>query len=230
MPRKHTRKINVEGGYYHIYNRGVEKRSIFVGKKDYQVFLNILKTTLSPPPNPQALVQSFTLKGSTFQGIPHQPKNCSGKLKLLAYCLMPNHFHLLVMQQTKNMMKQFMQSLATRYAVHFNKTHGRLGSLFESVYKAVLVETNEQFLHLSRYIHKNPMKFWEKPLKDYPYSSYAEYLGLRTTAWIQPKEILAFFKSRRRIGSIDFTSYESFVETKDETPDPFLPGLTIDRP
>lgn len=112
--------------------------------------------------------------------------------------------------------------------MYFNNEYNRTGSLFQSSYKAVLVETDEQFLHLSRYIHQNPMEFWEKPLKDYPYSSFGEYLGFRSTQWILPEEILSFFKTRRKTGPKDILSYQGFVEYEEEEIDDLLTGLTLD--
>ena len=228
MPEKNSIKRYVEGGYYHIYNRGVNKRSIFKKKQDYKVFLNELKAALTPLPNPNDLKVTVTLQGGSFKGIPRQPKNFHEEITLLAYCLMPNHFHLLIKQLTRDSMQSFMRSISTRYSMYFNKSNNRLGPLFQGVYKAVLVEHNHQFLHLTRYIHQNPLKFWEKSLKDYPYSSYAEYLGLRHTHWIKEKEILSFFKQRRREKTIDFSSYEAFVERQDETTKKVLTGLTLD--
>jgi putative transposase len=112
--------------------------------------------------------------------------------------------------------------------MYFNKTHERTGSLFQGTYKAVFVKDDNQLLHLSRYIHQNPIGIWKKPLKTYPYSSYAEYLGYKNTSWIHTKEILAFFKTRRRTKTIDFLSYESFVDQPDETTQEVLVGVSLD--
>lgn len=228
MPAKNTIKVYVKNGFYHIYNRGANKQKIFRNKKDYQVFLNDFKTALSPPPNLNDLKTSFTLKGETFKGIAKQPKNFYQQIDLVAYCLMPNHFHLLIKQKLKNTIQSFMRSLATRYSMYFNKKYARTGTLFQGVYKAVLVETDNHLLHLSRYIHQNPLKFWKKLLKDYPYSSYAEYLGIRNTTWIYPKEILSFFETGKKTKTVDFTSYESFVEQKDAIAQEVILGLTLD--
>lgn len=228
MPAKNTVKIFVENGFYHIYNRGVDKRLIFKKTRDYKVFLNILKTSLSPPKKPQLLKKTFTLKGSTFKGVPRQPQNFSKEIKLLSYCLIPNHFHLLIQQKPKHAIKDFMRSLATRYSMYFNKTNKRTGSLFQSIYKAVLVENENQLLHLTRYIHQNPLDVWDKPLTEYPYSSYPEYLGTRNSSWIKPNLILSYFKSKRRTDDRDILSYESFIDGPDEDTSQKLKGLKID--
>jgi len=98
MPPRNIIKVYSQDGYYHIYNRGVGKRRIFKEKSDYLTFLSFLKEALSEPVDPDLLKETFTLQGCSFQGVPHQPKNFHNKLYLLAFCLMPNHFHLLVRQ------------------------------------------------------------------------------------------------------------------------------------
>ena len=201
MPAKNTIKPYVENGYYHIYNRGVEKRIIFQDKQDYKVFLYYLKIYLSPP---EPLDSPLNQKKETFTGFIKPPRdrplnNLYQEVDLLAYCLMPNHFHLLIKQKPANGIEKFMRSLATKYVQYFNKRHKRIGPLFQGPYKAVLIENDEQLLHLSRYIHLNPIKDIQNQ-KENPlnvqrillnsYSSYADYLGQRKTEWLNIKEIL----------------------------------------
>lgn len=205
-------KIYLEGGYYHLYNRGVEKRDIFLDEQDYKVFLHFLKQYLSPSELPV-----FSSTGPTgVTPVRSRPiKSVYGFVKLLAYSLMPNHFHLLVKQENKDGITQLMNRIGTNYGMYFNKHYERVGPLFQGVYKAVLVESEEQLLHLSRYIHLNPFELENKSfdrLVDYPYSSYGDYLGIRDTKWISPAEILSYFKTRKRVGKVDYFSYQSFVE------------------
>jgi len=100
MPAKNVVKFYIEGGIYHIYNRGVEKRMIFLDDLDRNVFIKYLKDALMSPPDSKDLLIDFTLKGATLKCIPRQTKNFHGKIELLAYCLMPNHIHLLLKQST----------------------------------------------------------------------------------------------------------------------------------
>lgn len=228
MPRKNSLKIYVEGGYYHIYNRGVEKRNIFLDERDYKVFLHFLKTYLSPPLPKEELARRRPKIGAT-------PKTVHGIIDLLTYCLMPNHFHLLVKQKARDGISQLMNRVGTNYGMYFNKRYDRVGPLFQGVYKAVLVDNESQFLHLSRYIHLNPYEIeggdFEK-LVDYPYSSYGDYLGLRNTGWVRTDEILSYFKSGKRIpgakAGAEHLSYQSFVEDFKGEYD--LTGLTLDPP
>src|SRR3989344_8907196 len=155
MPKKNSIKTYVKNGYYHIYNRGVEKRTIFEEDFDYKVFLNYLKEYLEPVNETKKRKTIFTLKGGSFQGVPHQPKNYFQRIELIAFCLMPNHFHLLIKQNDQKVIEHFMRSLATRYSMYFNKKYKRVGKLFQGHYKAVLVSDDRQLLHLSRYIHLN---------------------------------------------------------------------------
>lgn len=231
MPAKNILKSYLENGYYHIYNRGVNKRIIFKDRRDYQVFLSFLKSYLSPPPSPQQLQQAkqtFTLQGVSFKGIPRQLKNYHEEISLLAYCLMPNHFHLLIKQNSKNSIEKFMRSLATRYVIYFNRRHARLGPLFQDTYKAILVDNENYLLYLSCYLHRNPQEIWGKSLRDYPYSSYADHLGLRTTPWIKPQEILSFFRSPQNLHQQDYLSYENFVESFPQDTINAIPNFTLE--
>lgn len=179
MPGKHIVKTYLKDGIYHIYNRGVEKRKIFLDEQDFKVFLSYLKTALSQLPDPTQIEKNFTLQGSTFKGVPRQPKNFHSTVELHAYCLLPNHFHFLIRQLTETAIKNFMQSLFTRYSMYFNFRHKRVGALFQNIYKAVLVTEEPYLLHLSRYIHRNCLTYVKNLLDGY--SSYAEYLRLRHT-------------------------------------------------
>ncbi|MFV1917368.1 MAG: transposase [Patescibacteria group bacterium] len=188
----------------------MEKRDIFLDTQDYKVFLKYLKDYLSPLKDKKRPSKTFSLRGSTFKGIPRQTKNYNKKVELLAYCLMSNHFHLLIKQNKKEVMKNFMQSLATRYSMYFNKRYDRVGSLFQGNYKAVLITEDQYLLHLSRYIHLNPSEYTSNLLK--AYSSYAEYLGKRKTKWIITNPILAFFSQSKIQELKKNNSYKDFVE------------------
>lgn len=175
MPSKNVLKIDIPETYYHVYARGGSKLPIFLSEDDYAVFLNLLKRYLSPTP----------VRDKSGRQYPH----LRGKLELLAYCLMPNHFHLLVYQHEPATMSALMQGLMTSYSRYFNTTHHRSGPLLESRYKAVPL-TNQAYLeHITRYIHLNP-KDW----RDYSYSSIHSYLGTRNEDWLQPERILHLFK------------------------------------
>ncbi len=216
MPARNTVKQFIPDAYYHIYNRGVEKRDIFCDKQDYLVFLSYLKTYLEPKER-VILEAAFTHPLTCWADKDKLIKlmrlnNFYDTLKLVSYCLMSNHFHLLVKQGAKNTIDKFMNSLCTRYSMYFNRKYKRVGPLFQGVYKAVLVETDEQLLYLSAYIHRNPLKILQGiALQNYQYSSYAKYLGLKKTRWINSQIILANFAES------GVNSYRSFVEDEDSS-------------
>ena len=101
---------------------------------------------------------------------------------------MPNHFHFFVKQQGAGAIDKFMNSLATRYSMYFNRRYKRVGSLYQDVYKAVLVTDDAQFIHLSKYIHQQALEIGPNQP-----SSFLDYLGLRKSLWSHPEEILVYF-------------------------------------
>ncbi len=219
MPQKNTTKAYVEDGYYHIYNRGVEKRTIFLDDQDYGVFLSYLKEYLVLK-DEKALRKRMADEKTPYKERGKIAKllrlnNFSQEVTLLAYCLMPNHFHLFVKQRNPGAIDSFMNSLGTRYTMYFNRKHSRVGPLYQDVYKAVLVTSEEQFVHLTGYIHRQALALHDQP------SSYPEYCGARRTVWIHPEEVLSFFSKDSPL-----LSYENFVAMPENTIG--LVGLTLD--
>ena len=213
MPSKNSIKIYVEDSYYHIYNRGVEKRIIFQDAQDYGVFLSYLKEYLLEK-DESNLEKRLSDPNTSYKERDKILKllrmnNFYGEITLLAYCLMPNHFHFFIKQKSALSIDKFMQSLCTRYTMYFNRKYKRVGSLFQAVYKAVLVETEPQFLYLSKYIHKQALALQGLTLQGWREKqpcSFSEYLGLRKTTWVNPKEVLPFFSKTNPT-----LSYKSFV-------------------
>lgn len=229
MPAKNVLKSYAENGYYHIYNRGVEKRIIFCDSQDYKVFLSYLKEYLQPPPPVEKRTEVI---GNLSFIAPKRPlNNYNQEIELLSFCLIPNHFHLLIKQKSSRSVEFFMRSLLTRYVSYFNKRHKRVGVLFQGPYKAILIRNENYLLHLSRYIHLNPKKHLdvkESPLHS-TYSSYGDYLGLRKTDWINTDLILSFFKTAQRNTYQDILSYQSFIEDYFENPEEKLGRMIIEE-
>jgi len=215
MPGKNTIKQYIAGGFYHIYNRGVEKRNIFLDNQDYRVFLNYLKIYLSPR---NIILEE--IKGD--YGLTEEEKtekiieishlnNFYNKIELVCFILMDNHFHFLLRQKESNDIEAFMRSLNTRYVKYFNSKYLRIGPLFQGRYKGILIEKEEYLLHLSRYIHINSREILdkEKNLTSYPWSSYPAYLGKTNISWLKKDYLLSYFKKTNGFG---FNSYQGFVE------------------
>lgn len=212
MPPKNSLKIYVDDSYYHIYNRGVAKSVIFEDHDDYVSFLADLKFYLSPiPEHFKGSTLKVTKDEKTYIYYPsQQPKNHTGKIELVAYCLMPNHFHLCIRQTDKTAMTNFMRSLSTKYSMYFNKKYERVGPLFQGIYKAVLITEEQQFLYLTKYIHRNPLSLVENnvsELSEYPYSSYRNYLGIIHQSWVHTENVLTYFSKTN-----PKNTYQAFVE------------------
>ena len=224
MPARNRTKQYLENGYYHIYNRGVEKRLIFLDDQDYAVFLNYLKEYLLPK-DEENLKERLSNPQTTYREKDKLLKllrlnNFYGEIIFLAYCLMPNHFHFFIKQKNSLSIDRFMQSLATRYSMYFNRKYKRVGFLCQDTYKAVLIDTEEQVIYLYKYIHKQAFIHYSsrsqgrtlRSQKQQP-SSYPEYLEKRKTEWIHPEDVLSYFsKTNPKL------SYKTFVE---ETGDDF---------
>jgi len=141
--------------YYHVYNRGVEKRLIFLDDQDYTVFIGLIKKFLA---------------GESNGNNRHTYMLLNDDVQLLSYCLMPNHFHLLLYQNTNDGITKFLRRLSIGYVMYFNNRYARVGGLFQGRYKASCIERDDYLHHISRYIHLNPGKY-----KQWPYSSYQYY-------------------------------------------------------
>jgi putative transposase len=174
MPRRNVIRQDVADSFQHVYARGHSKHKIFIDEQDYITFLNLFERYLSAE------------EAKDPYGISYP--NFFNKVELLAYALMPNHFHLLIYQRQPGEMAKFMQSVLTSYSHYFNKKYKRTGSLFESRYKASMISDPSYLEHISRYIHLNP-KHW----REYEYSSLPYYLQQDEVSWIRPKRILNLF-------------------------------------
>ena len=211
MPRRNTIRRFVSEGIYHVYNRGVEKRIVFQDEQDYAVFLHLLKYYLSPiDPNQTHPLLEFQNYSITK---PKPMANLEKEVDLVAYCLMPNHFHLLLIQHSEDGVIKLMSKISTTYAMYFNKRYKRVGYLFQGPYKAVSVTEDSYLLHLSRYIHLNPEKLTGGTPFNYPYSSYKYYLGEKHSTWLKPKLILDYFGKTKLVPILNhYPSYQEFVE------------------
>jgi len=209
MPAKNSIKEYEVGGFYHVYNRGVEKRKIYVDDDDYKKFLSYLKLYLDSPNK-----QGGKLKDISGRTIPPSRvlKNFQNSIELHAYCLMPNHYHLLIKQNDERSMPSFIQALTTKYSMYFNKKYKRVGGLFQGRYKCVRIKSEQQFTYISKYIHRNPYPDYPtgsdpEGLVSYKYSSYGNYLRLFKQSWVKTDDILSYFSQ----GNFN-NSYKSFVE------------------
>ncbi len=165
---------------YHIYNRGTEKRNIFLTERDYERFVALLYLSNSKNPIRMEEQQGRTLREllETERGEP--------LVDIGAYCLMPNHFHLLLRQREDGGISKFMQKLVTGYTMYFNVKNDRTGTLFQGRYKSKHAGEDRYLKYLMSYIHLNPSALFnsdsvrsnlDTQLEAYRHSSYADYAG-----------------------------------------------------
>lgn len=169
------------GQIYHIFNRSIGKTTTFKEPQEYLRMTNLLiyytnsgsKIKFSDFINLVENQEDFISKLASLPAI--KPAS----INIIAYCLMPNHFHLILKQLTDNGISGFITQILDSYSKYFNKKYERNGPLWEGRFKNVLVNSDEQLLYLSSYIHLNPVraKLANHP-KDWPYSSYQEYISL----------------------------------------------------
>ena len=186
MPR---RPLFVPGAYYHIYNRGHNKRTIFVSRDNCSFFLGRLRESVA--------------------------QDCAD---VIAYCLMPNHFHLLLKLRNAEL-SPAMQRLSVSYAKAINRQRKLVGSLFQGPFQAIHVDDETYLLHLTRYIHLNPREatLVDKP-EDWEFSSHRDDIGLRNGTLPQPEPILREFATPDH--------YRTFVESRSEAPNALSRYLT----
>lgn len=171
-------RIHFPGALYHVISRGNNRQKVFFSADDYNSFLAAL-----------AKVRKF---------IP---------FSIHAYCLMPNHFHLLI-EVGQHPLSEIMQRLLTSYTIRFNLSHKHHGHLFEGRYKAILCDKNSYLLELVRYIHLNPVK--AKLVSDpaqWQWSSHSAYLGGNNFAGVETDQALAQFSSDRLAAAQNYAQF-----------------------
>ncbi len=226
MPSRNRVKQYVENSYYHVYNRGVEKRDIFIDDQDYRVFLHLLKFYLSPLNSDKHPLTDLT----GFVPVRVRPlANLYQEVELHCFCLMPNHFHLLIKQFSLSGMPNLLRRLLTTYSMYFNRRYDRVGHLFQGPYKAAIILDEPYLLHLSRYIHLNPKELTGSHLVSYLYSSYPYYLGDRKAQWLNTDFVLSFFKRSQDPILKGLNSYKEFVEDPSSDPKETLGNLVLEE-
>ena len=168
------------GHYYHVYNRGCNREQIFVNADHYVFLTRRAKTFLTDYP-----------------------------LKVIAYCLMPNHYHFLLRPEEDSVLSRFIQRLFNSYTQAFNKQQKRSGTLFQGRAKSILVDTEEYIIYLCRYIHLNPVRagLVAHP-GEWPYSNYLEWVDRRDGTLVDRAFARRYFPIA--------ADYEAFVVSEEE--------------
>jgi len=195
-------KTFAPGNYYHAFNRGNGKNDIFLDAQDYGIFTRRLIEIFFPEMEMSKEQSPLDLKYK-------RKKLPAGAFSLISYCLMPNHFHLLIRQNGDVKISKLMLKLCTGYAKYFQKKYGHTGHLLQGPFKAIHIENEAYLMWLSAYIHQNPLVAGlVKNLEDWPYSSYLDYIGKRNGNLCSKDIILDKFKSPN--------DYKKFVEDSGE--------------
>lgn len=170
MPARNTVKLYDTPAYYHAYNRGAGGQKIFKDSADKRKFLALFERHLSADfaaDNPDDISPQYDVE-------------------LIAYCLMGNHFHLLLYQENDpDQISGLMHSVSTAYSMYFNKKYKSQGHLFQSIFRASRIDSEEYLQHITRYIHLNPRTY-----KTYYWSSLPNYLGQHSSDWVHPERVL----------------------------------------
>lgn len=184
MPSKNVPREYDVDAYYHIYNRGVGKKTIFVDQEDYSTFLNLLKRHLIDTP--------------TFDSSGREYERLGSEMRIIAFCLMPNHFHILAYQTEPDAITRLMRKVCTPYATYFNRKYGWTGHVFQGPYRAKRITNESYLIHIGRYIHLNPEDYL-----NWAWSSLGAYLGYRQYEWVHPETFMTTEKT---------DSYLKFIE------------------
>lgn len=192
----------VNGEFYHLFNRGSNKQNIFLRPRDYQRFIQTFYYYQFIGPKPS--FSKFTKhKLTTFK-----PLSENRLVEVHCYCLMPNHFHFLVRQMKNNGISIFLSQISNSYTKYFNLKYDKVGALLQGVFKSVRIESDEQLIHLSRYIHINPqVSGLAKNINDYPWSSLSEYTSACSGICLT-NSILEYFSTKEE--------YKKFLEDQIE--------------
>lgn len=224
------RKIKItQGEHYHIFNRGNDKQDIFFEERDWIRFLFLVLYFQSP-----VSFENLSRPVSSF--VKHRVFNINNQItekiavnryvELTGFAFVPNHFHLMVHEKKENGISQYMQRVLNAYTKYFNTKYKKVGHLFQGPFKAVHVESNEQLLHLSAYIHRNPreIKNWKNREHLYPFSSYQDYF--QENRWgklLENKIIMDQFSS-----GDDYKKFTDSSGTKKETDNENMTPIFID--
>lgn len=184
MPIKNTVKQYESPAYYHVYNRGAGNQSIFHDDSDRIKFLSLFERYID-----------ISDDSTRSDGLPYDKYD----VDVVAYCLMDNHFHLLLYQEADpGEITRLMRSVSTAYSMYFNKKYKNNGHLFQSTFKASYIADESYLLHISRYIHMNPRSYLR-----YKWSSIAFYLGKTPPGWLSPD----------RVNTMPPRQYREFLES-----------------
>lgn len=193
---------------YHVFNRSIAHQPIFTNSHDTTRFLNVLDFYRFEKPK---------IRYSHYTRLNIEQKERFRKnlqhssppiVAITAFAIMPNHFHFLITQQKHDGIKNFLSQIQNSYAKYYNTKHKREGSLFQEMFKAVRIETDEQFIHVARYIHLNPVTSYilknQEELERYPLTSFSSYLNNANHSFLSKNHLMQYFKNTNKLKEFTF--------------------------
>jgi len=199
MPKRKPPLIN--GQVYHVFNRGSNKQRIFIDLRDYKRAMSAINYYQHHSNLLRLSNFFFQSKIKRTKELDRLCKTNVKRVRILCFCLMPNHYHFLLQQISEGGISYFIKQFQSSYAHYFNKKNNKTGSVFEGRFKAVRVEDENQLIHVSRYIHLNPYSAFlvKKPieLNKYPWSSLTEYIDKNRRGFCETKAVLSEFKNKK---------------------------------
>ena len=208
------------GEIYHVFNRSVGQQNVFRNDGDYRRFFNLFSYYRFS--NPKYRFSQYTRLPRSAQAEWHTRLIKQDQLvDILSFCIMPNHFHILLRQKVDGGIQRYSRVLQNGYAKYFNVKTKRFGAVFQAMYKAVQIETEEQLLHVARYIHLNPLTSRVvssiSDLERYPWDSFAGYLGTVSMDCLEQQTLISLVgtKDKLRTHTNDQADYQRrlFVES-----------------
>lgn len=190
--------IFANGEYYHIFNRGVDKREIFSDERDFERFL--LSMNLLNDKNDGLMIEWRDFKKSESNATINDFLKRSFRkrtllVEIIAYCLNPNHYHFILKQVSDKGIEKFLHKIGISHTKYFNDKHKRSGSLFQGVFKSAHIDSNEYLLYLSAYVNKNNFIHGYNTNDNWEYSSLPDYLEMRNDGLVTKDIILNQFRN-----------------------------------
>ncbi len=208
----------VSGEIYHVFNRSIAQQHVFRTKWELNRLLQLLDYYRFSE-NPVRFSHFFRLpKNDKLEIMSNLYKTGVPYVEIYCLVIMSNHFHLLVKQSLDDGIKTFIGNMQNSYAKYLNIRTNRTGALFQSPFKAVRIENDYQFLHVSRYIHLNPLTSHVldslDDLKSYPWSSYFDYLADESRPLINTNLLMGLMKTKERLSkfTLDQADYQHKIE------------------
>ena len=169
---------SVKGCFYHVCTKSIAGYTVFRSDSDYTRMLDMMGFYSYQSKIPAKFSYYYRLSEDNKINFMNNLSNSGKLVDILSYCIMPTHLHFLFISLEDNAVSLYMKNLLNSYTRYFNTKYSRKGPLWQGRFRSVLVESHEQLLHLTRYIHLNPVSAGIiNNLGDWPYSSYKEYIG-----------------------------------------------------